>query len=284
MFGSLSKHTNNIELIQPIFVSDREDSEMGLLGCDNMNFSINGAIERIKKDIDLGVKNFLIFNTTHNKTDDPNWTTFGSHIEKIKIEFQKKIFLMVDVCLCGTRTDGHCCVPDDAAATQKFLQSQASTYLAAGADCVAHSDMQPNTAATLRAITDKKILSYGTKFKSVLYEPFRSIMDSTPSSERWYQLDVLDRATAIQSSTQYANQGADYLLVKPGITSIDLVLPIKQATNKPVGVYQTSGEFLSIQKSEKSQTLLEETRKVFIRSGADFMISYGARELIHCSK
>ena len=93
--------------------------------------------------------------------------------------------------------------------------------------------------------------------------------------ERTYQLDVNDREGAIQRSVDYSNDGADELMVKPGITGIDLIEPIKQRTGKPCGVFQTSGEWLGI----GAPGSLQETHDVFQRAGADYMISYGARLL-----
>jgi porphobilinogen synthase len=122
-------------------------------------------------------------------------------------------------------------------------------------------------------------MSYSTKFRSALYAPFRLAVDSTPNTERWYQLDVRDRDAAVKSSINYSSQGADFLMVKPGMSSIDLIKPIMDATGKPVGVYQTSGEWVAIQSSTVKDKLLQESMWVFIRAGADFMISYGARLL-----
>jgi len=92
---------------------------------------------------------------------------------------------------------------------------------------------------------------------------------------RPYQLDVSDRHKAIIRSIKYSDDGADELMVKPGMTSLDLIEPIRNITKKPVGVYQTSGEWLGI----GAPGSLEETYHIFKRAGACYMITYGARRL-----
>ena len=282
MFCSEKKLKNTIKLIQPIFVNDTHQSYDSVLGEHNQNYCVMDAVQRIRTDISLGQQNFLLFVTTKNKSDQPNWQSHQHIAQQIKTTFGDQIYLIADVCLCGVRTDGHCCVPDDAVLTQKHLGELAQAYLTAGVDCVAPSDMQPFTVATIKSITDRPVMSYSTKFRSALYAPFRLAVDSTPNTERWYQLDVRDRDAAVKSSINYSSQGADFLMVKPGMSSIDLIKPIMDATGKPVGVYQTSGEWVAIQSSTVKDKLLQESMWVFIRAGADFMISYGAR-LLHKS-
>jgi len=279
MFCAPKNIKTSIRLIQPIFVNDQDHSHTTVLGQENASYTLSAALTRIEQDVDLGQKDFLLFVTTNQKTNTPDWQSHHKIISTIKQKFENRIHLITDVCLCGVRTDAHCCVPDDPILTQKYLGKLAETCVKAGADTVAPSDMQPFTVATIRAITDRTIMSYSTKFRSALYAPFRQVVDSTPNTERWYQLDVQDRDAAVKSSINYSNQGADFLMVKPGMSSIDLIKPIMDATGKPVGVYQTSGEWVAIQSSSVMEQLLQETMKVFMRAGADFMISYGARQL-----
>jgi porphobilinogen synthase len=279
MFCQPKSKPTAIRLIQPIFVNDTDVTQTTVLGQENANHSVSAVISRIEQDLDLGQKDFLLFVTTQHKQNDCDWHMHHKIIDTIKQRFAERIHLTVDVCLCGVREDGHCCVPDDPIKTQQQLGALAQTCVDAGADSVAPSDMQPFTVATIRALTNKPIISYSTKFRSVQYAPFRQVVDSTPNSSRWYQLDVWDRDAAIKSSIHYAAQGADYLMVKPVMSSIDLIQPIREATQKLVGVYQTSSEWQSIQGHSQMDLMLQETHAVFQRAGAAFMISYGARLL-----
>ena len=152
--------------------------------------------------------------------------------------------------------------------------------------------MMKNTTKYLRKIfvqngfSNSQIMSYSTKFKSHFSGPFR---DGAKSSRQGfdrssYQLPVEDKANAIKSSISNAAQGANYLMVKPGMTSIDLIRDIKKETLLPTGAYQVSGEYASLQMLSKAKfgnyvDLLIESLTVLKRAQADFIITYGARDI-----
>ena len=137
-------------------------------------------------------------------------------------------------------------------------------------------DDSVNTVKNIKnANKEIPVMSSSTKFRSSFYSGWRNVMGIEKGIVRPYQLDVSDRDKAIIKSVKYADDGADELMVKPGMTSIDLIGPIKQITGKPCGAFQVSGEWLSITTPEQ----LLETYHVFDRAGADYMISYGARKL-----
>ena len=259
-----------MRLIQPIFASN-STRETGL-GEDNKIFNTKEVIERVKKDIDLGVKEFLLFYIPEFKLFN-----FNQVCETAASLSTLPIKLNVDVCLCSYTHDGHCCVTGDQEKTDDLLlQSAVEIYTASGAT-VASSDCQDNTVKNIKAVNDGQIpvMSYSTKFRSTFYSGWRNVMKIPKGIHRPYQLDVSDRFGAIERSVKYAKDGADELMVKPGITSLDLIGPIKYFTRKKVGAYQTSGEYLGIGEPGN----LEETYHVFKRAGADYMITYGARRL-----
>ena len=139
----------------------------------------------------------------------------------------------------------------------------------------------------INGFIDAPIMSYSSKFKSSLYGPFREAAKSSPKGfdRSSYQLPVNDRERAIKSSINNAAQGADYLMVKPGMTSIDLIADIKSNTLLPTGVYQVSGEYASMTLLNKEKlgdyiNLLHESLLVFKRAKADFIITYGARDIV----
>jgi len=259
-----------MRLIQPIFASNTT-RETGL-GEDNKIFNAKEVKERVKKDIDLGVKEFLLFYIPELKLfnfEEVCLTAASLSTLPIKLN--------VDVCLCSYTQDGHCCVTGDQEKTDDLLlQSAVDIYTASGAT-VAPSDCQDNTVKNIKSINNGQIpvMSYSTKFRSTFYRGWRDVMKIPKGIHRPYQLDVSDRHNAIVRSTKYSDDGADELMVKPGMTSLDLIYFIKNITKKPVGVYQTSGEWLGI----GAPGSLEETYQVFKRAGADFMITYGARRL-----
>ena len=127
-------------------------------------------------------------------------------------------------------------------------------------------------------------MSYSTKFKSNFYGPFRDAAESAPQfgDRSSYQIDPANLTDAINSSIRDAEEGADLLMVKPGLTSIDLIKPIRDATGIAVGAYQVSGEYASIHLLSQNgfcdfDKALMETWQTFARAGSQFLITYAAR-------
>lgn len=150
--------------------------------------------------------------------------------------------------------------------------------------------MMDGRTAHIRAALDAvghervPIMSYSTKFSSQFYGPFRTAADSAPKfgNRRHYQIDVRSRRDAVASSIRCADEGADLLMVKPAMTSLDLIGPIGSMTGKAVGAYQVSGEFASlIALAERGFADFDlayvETLHVLRRAGAAYIITYGAR-------
>src|SRR5690606_30061375 len=161
--------------------------------------------------------------------------------------------LWVDICLCSSTSHGHCAILDEAGgidldATLDALGQAAAEAADAGADGVAPSDMMDGRVAHIRGALDAAghrhvpIMSYSTKVASPVHGPFRGAADSAPQhgNRRHYQLDVRSRLDAIGSSIRCAEEGADLLMVKPAMTSIDLIAPIVEATGVPTGAFQVS--------------------------------------------
>ena len=265
-----------MRIIQPLFAAPLPEPT----GLGNSNFifaSWRGILQRIESDIDLGISEFLLFYIPdHKLKEDHNFDEACATVARIKEKFPS-IRLNVDVCLCAYTEDGHCCVTDNPQKTEELLQEQAIGFYKAGADSIAPSDCQPNTVKNIKENKDIHVMSYSTKFRSTFYGGWRSVMGIKKGIVRPYQLDVSDREGAIQRSVKYSNDGADELMIKPVFTGIDLIQEIKQRTDKPVGVFQTSGEWLGI---KDDLGILKETYEIFKRAGADYMITYGARQLV----
>ena len=262
-----------MKLIQPIFVHEG-DTQDTKLGKDNKLYSLYDAPDRIYQDQEQGVQEFLLFLVPLTKDNDPTWSWQGEAVEKIKALTGHHAKITVDICLCSTTTDGHCHV-HDTDRTQTLLTNYAQAVLNAGADCVAPSDCQKNTVFNIKKVTGAEVMSYSAKFKSTFYRGWREAVKIERSIVRDYQLEVQDREGAIARSKQYALDGADYCMVKPGMPCLDLIQPIKRATGKPTGAFQTSGEWLGI----GAPGSMRECADIFKRAGADYLITYGARLL-----
>tara|TARA_B100001989_G_C24539825_1_gene466868 strand:- start:1333 stop:2256 length:924 start_codon:yes stop_codon:yes gene_type:complete len=285
-------------LIQPLFVDQKIKTSKYIKGLgNNRSWSLSNILKTIEKDLKKGIFNFLLFIVPSSKQKSPE--DFSYHfevIQNIKKQFGTDIVLLVDTCLCSLTIDGHCGVTHqkkiDLFKTHYSLGLAANTYLEAGADIIAPSDMMKNTTKYLRKIFNQNnfsnipIMSYSSKFKSNFYGPFRGAAKSTPKGfdRSSYQLPIQDRKKAIKSSINNAAQGANYLMVKPAMTSIDLIKEIKDQTLLPTGSYQVSGEYASLLMLDKNKfgnyiELLNESLLVLKRAKSDFIITYGARDI-----
>lgn len=285
------------QLIQPIFVvEDMTGSELVPGLGDTARHGQTSALESIARDLAAGVRHFMLFPVPASKAARGlSFRHLASTVEVIKHEFGDALHLWVDICLCSSTTHGHCALLDDDGgidldATLDALGQSAVDAASAGADGVAPSDMMDGRVAHMRGALDAAghrevpIMSYSTKFASQFYGPFRGAADSAPQhgNRRHYQIDVRSRRDAIASSIRCADEGADLLMVKPAMTSADLITPISEVTGLGVGAYQVSGEYASlVALAEKGfsdfDAALLETWHVLRRAGAAFIITYGAR-------
>tara|TARA_Y100001958_G_C21211605_1_gene537282 strand:+ start:444 stop:1352 length:909 start_codon:yes stop_codon:yes gene_type:complete len=294
---SYSKKLKATNLIQPIFIEEGLKSKKIIKGLgENYSHTIESVKKTIISDINNGVKNFLFFIIPNKKQKKPEDFNFHYQVlSHIKKTFGNQILIIVDTCLCSITTDGHCGITHknkiNLKETHKSLGIAADTFIQAGADIIAPSDMMKDTTKYLKTLFKKKkfnvpIMSYSTKFFSNFYGPFRNAAKSSPKKfdRSSYQLPVHNKKKAIQSSITNAKQGASYLMVKPGITSIDLIKEIKKKTKLPTGAYQVSGEYASLKYLSKNKLgdfdkLYKESLEAIHRAEADFIITYGARDI-----
>jgi len=287
---------NRAQLIQPFFVVEglkQEEPIPGLRG--NVRHNIPSALKQIEKDLADGVTHFLLFPVPAEKKESGfSHDATQQTISEIRRQFGNSLCLWIDTCLCSYTKHGHCAVLDEKGIkldeTLDELAKSAVAFAQAGADGISPSDMMDGRVARIRAALDENgfnlvpVMSYSTKFASNFYGPFRNAADSAPQfgDRRGYQLDVRNRTGAIAASVRCAEEGADILMVKPGLTSLDLIRPIYEATGLQVGAYQVSGEYggmsvLADQGLIKFEEALMETWHVFKRAGAQYIITYGAR-------
>jgi len=263
-----------MDLLQPIFVNQSGETYEAGLGPDNSSYSLKDINNRIQTDIDSGLEDFLLFITPNKKTWTPDWKFQAEVVNKIKTKFPK-IQLSVDVCLCSTLPDGHCCVLDKPDTSEQLLVNLGKQLESAGADVLAPSDMGENTVKNLKAETSKLIMAY-VKWRSVFYSTFRDVSDSKPSSERTYQLNVKNEWGMTSRSHQYVADGADALLLKPASHSMDIFGLVKAGTYKQVGLFQVSDEYVGLPTIAHQL----EIATIYKRAGASFLVTYGARNLV----
>jgi porphobilinogen synthase len=285
------------QLIQPLFLAEGVTQEEPLSGLPgNSRHTLASLLTQFEKDLSAGVRQFILFPVPARKSNRSFQAEFvGTALGQMRQRAGNDAAIWVDTCICSFTETGHCCVHDsrgqqDLAATHSALGLLGLTYVKAGANGIAPSDMNDGRVAHLRATLDKAgydiapIMSYSTKFASNFYGPFRDAADSAPQfgDRRSYQLDVRNRSDALASSRRCAEEGADLLMVKPGQPSADLIRPIAEQTGLPVGAYQVSGEYTSLVLLSREKFLdfdagLLESWYNLRRAGASFIITYGAR-------
>jgi len=209
-----------------------------------------------------------------------------------------QMVLAADVCLCEYTSHGHCGVLDgreiDNDATLPLLADAAVAYADAGADIVAPSAMMDGQVAALRAGLDTAghsqtaIMAYSSKHSSALYGPFREAAGSTPSfgDRKSYQMDIANGREALHEMERDVAEGADILMVKPALTSLDILARARDTFNVPLAAYQVSGEMAMIEAAaargwiDRKQAALECSTAI-ARAGADVIITYLAADLAH---
>ena len=286
------------QLVQPLFVVEGIGAPEPIPGLgDNERLPLAVVGERIERDLAAGVRQFMLFAVPSAKRErgfDPGFAVRA--IETIKARTGADATLWVDTCLCSHTRSGHCGLHDpqgrqDLPGTLAELAHLACAYADAGADGVAPSDMNDGRVAHLRAALATAghdllpIMSYSSKFASGFYGPFRVAADSAPQhgDRRGYQLDVRSARDAYAASERCAAEGADLLMVKPGMSSIDLIAGIAARTGLPVGAYQVSGEYAGLTLLAREglanfEAVLLESWQVMRRAGASFIVTYGARQ------
>ncbi len=205
----------------------------------------------------------------------------------------RSLLLIADVCLCEYTSHGHCGVlSGDYVDNDASLPLHAAAALAAvraGADMVAPSSMMDGVVQAIRSALDEAgyvrtpVMGYSAKYASAFYGPFRDAADSSPQfgDRRSYQMDVRNVREALREVSADEAEGADIVMVKPGLAYLDVLHAVRAETRLPLAVYNVSGEY-SMVKAASACGWLDERRVVseiltaFFRAGADFVITYHA--------
>jgi porphobilinogen synthase len=290
------------QFIQPLFVVEGLTKREAVPGLNGVwRDTADSLIAQVESDLGNGISKFLLFGIPANKHTHEFDTEFlAQQITSLKQHFGERIWLAVDVCLCSSTTHGHCGILNEQGdhvvndLTVEALAQAALAYAQAGADCIAPSDMMDGRIAAIRSSLDAAgldaalIMSYSAKFHSAFYGPFRIAADSAPdqnvklTDRASYQIDPARPSDALLSSLRDDEEGADILMVKPGLPYLDVLADLSQQIPKPWAVYQTSGEaagfeLLAREGLGQRERLNTEAWIAFLRAGATMIISYDAR-------
>ncbi len=286
------------DFIYPIFVvpGQKVKEEISSLpGC--YHFSVDEALKEVEKAAKVGIPAVEIFGLPEYKDDigSSAWdmtSPVQQAMKAIKKEFPHML-IVGDVCLCQYTNSGHCgklCGQEvDNDPTLELLAKTAVSQAEAGADIIAPSDMMDGRIAAIREALDKEkyenisIMSYAVKYASAYYGPFRDAANSAPQfgNRKGYQMDPANSREAMKEVELDLAEGADIIMVKPALAYLDIVHQVREKINRPVAVYNVSGEY-SMVKAAAANGWIDEKRIVMEsmmcmkRAGADIIISYHA--------
>jgi porphobilinogen synthase len=288
------------QLVAPLFVisgHDRRHEIASLKG--HARLSPDLALAEAARLSRLGVGGVLLFGIPDDKDDLGRSAADADGPVPRALRMMKAeglpLALAADVCLCEYTTHGHCGILDgeriDNDATLPLLAAAATAYAEAGADLVAPSAMMDGQVGALRPALDEAgfgdtaIMAYASKHASVLYGPFREAAGSTPSfgDRKSYQMDPANGREAMRELELDADEGADILMVKPAITSLDLLARARDRFDLPLGAYQVSGEAAMIEAAAEKGWIdrrgaVLESLTAIVRAGADVVMTYFAAE------
>jgi len=261
--------------------------------------SVENIVAEAREVHALGIPAVILFGIPDHKDPSGSSATEADGIIQNTIRALKdavpELTVITDVCLCEYTSHGHCGILDgeevDNDATLSVLVEEALSHVEAGADMVAPSDMMDGRVGAIREALDEEgypqipIMSYAVKYASGFYGPFREAAESTPSfgDRRGYQMDPANIREAIREATMDVEEGADILMVKPGLPYLDVISTLRDQFDHPIAAYQVSGEYSMI-KAASANGWLEEDRVVMEslialrRAGADLILSYFAKD------
>ena len=293
------------DLIQPIFIKENLE---GTENIDSMpeikRFGLDVLNKEIEEIVSLGIKSVAVFPVIEESKKDAaglealNENNFLSKaIKQIKESFPDLI-VIVDVALDPYTTHGHDGVLDDNNdvdndASLLTLKEQALVLAKAGADVIAPSDMMDGRVRVIReALEDNNfkntvILAYAAKYSSKFYGPFKDAVESAKffgnKTKDTYQMAISNVNEALQEVAMDIEEGADIVMVKPGLPFLDVLKAVKDEFKMPTFVYQVSGEYsmlkAAIERGWLSKEVMKESLISFKRAGADCILTYSAKEI-----
>lgn len=297
-------HLSPNDFIVPLFVIEgtQKKEAIASMPC-YYRLSLDLVAKKVKTLWELGLKSVLIFVKVPGNLKDnlgteainPNGLMQRS-IKTVKNAVPEMI-VMTDVALDPFSSFGHDGVVNNGKIindqTVDILASMALSHAEAGADVVAPSDMMDGRILGIRKYLDLKnfhetvIMSYSAKYASSFYGPFREALDSAPGfgDKKTYQMDYANRKEAIVETLRDIEEGADIVMVKPGLAYLDIVRDIRESVSAPIAVYQVSGEYSMLKAAAEKgwldhDTTMMEQLLCFKRAGASLIASYFAEEAV----
>ena len=292
------------DFIAPLFLVEGKNIKEEISSMpDYYRYSLDNIGREVKYLWELGVQAVLLFaKIPENLKDNTGAEALNTDglmqrgIKEIRNTIPE-ITIMTDVALDPYSNYGHDGIVENNEIlndkTNEILSKMALSHAMAGADVIAPSDMMDGRVLSIRNILEKNgfhntaIMSYTAKYASSFYGPFREALDSKPGfgDKKTYQMDFSNRFDAVSEAKLDINEGADIIMVKPGISYLDIVRDLKNTIDSPIAIYQVSGEY-SMLKAASKQGWLDHDKVMMEqlismkRAGASMIASYFAKDAI----
>ncbi len=299
-------HLRASDLVLPFFVSEKVSAKQPVSSMPGVaQITVAECVAESVEAYALGIPAVLLFGIPAVKDETASGAYAVEGIVQRTVRALKKrlpeLVVITDVCLCEYTSHGHCGVThrDERGhahvvndASVELIVRTAVSHAEAGADIVAPSDMMDGRIGAVRRALDAAgyentvLLSYAAKFASAFYGPFREAAESTPQfgDRRTYQMDPANADEALREVALDLEEGADIVLIKPGLPYLDIVRRVREKFAVPTAVYHVSGEYSMLKAAaangwidERAATL--EVMTAFKRAGADLICTYAARDV-----
>lgn len=292
------------DFIVPLFIDRGENIQTEIPSMSGYyRRSLDLTLKEVKELWNMGIKSVLLFikckDELKDNTGKEAWNPNGLMQRSIKAikDAVPEIYVMTDVALDPYSSYGHDGIVENGEivndATVEALVKMSISHAEAGADMVAPSDMMDGRIGAIRqgleesGFTKVGIMAYSAKYASCFYGPFRDALDSAPGfgDKKTYQMDPANRIEAVKEALMDVEEGADMVMVKPGLPYLDIVREVKNAVDVPVSVYNISGEYAMIKAAAKMGWINEEkaiieTLTSIKRAGADLIATYFAKDAV----
>ncbi|WP_115891722.1 porphobilinogen synthase [Haloferax sp. Atlit-48N] len=295
------------DLVAPVFVDATTDERVPIESMPgHERVPVDEAADRVAEVREAGVEAVIVFGIPESKDPEGSraYARNGVVQEAVRaITAETDAYVITDVCLCEYTDHGHCGVLEDHAEddptltvengpTLDLLAETAISHAEAGADMVAPSASMDGMVGAIRTALDDAghdeipIMSYAAKYESAFYGPFRDAADGAPAfgDRRHYQMDPANAREALREVALDVEQGADVLMVKPGLPYLDIVRAIREGYDHPVAAYNVSGEYAMLHAAAEKgwldlDAVAHESLLSMKRAGADLIITYFAEHV-----
>ncbi len=289
------------DLIYPLFVIEGENIKNEVSSMPGVfQLSLDNLREEMKEVVELGIQAVMLFGIPKEKDAEGTGAYADDGIVQEATKLIKRAYpellVVADTCLCEYTSHGHCGVIKgqdvDNDASLPLLSETAISQARAGADIIAPSNMMDGFVAVIRKALDEAgfshtpIMAYSVKYASSFYGPFRDAADSTPEfgDRKTYQMDPANRQEAIREATSDVAEGADFVIVKPALSYLDIVRDVKNTVNVPVVAYNVSGEYSMVKAAAGNgwideEAIVMEKMTAMKRAGASLILTYFAKDV-----